>query len=57
MIKKIIEFIFGSKIKRIKKKISKKYIKAISFQRNGNIEKYSETMSEIEQLENELIEL
>ena len=57
MIKKIIEFIFGSKIKRIKKKINKKYIKAISFQRNGNIEKYSEIMSEIEQLENELIEL
>jgi len=57
MFRKIIEFIFGSKTKRIKKKINKMYTKAISFQRNGNIEKYSETMSEIEKLENELIEL
>lgn len=57
MFKKIIEFIFGSKPKRIKKQINKKYIKAISFQRNGNIQKYSETMCEIEALEDVLAKL
>tara|TARA_R110000851_G_scaffold108010_1_gene228675 strand:+ start:249 stop:422 length:174 start_codon:yes stop_codon:yes gene_type:complete len=57
MFKKILEFIFGSKEKKIKKQINKKYVKAISFQRNGNIQKYSEVMSEIEKLENKLIEL
>ena len=40
MFKKILEFIFGSKEKKIKKQINKKYVKAISFQRNGNIQKY-----------------
>ena len=57
MFKKILEFIFGSKEKKIKNQINKKYVKAISFQRNGNIQKYSEVMSEIEKLENKLIEL
>ena len=51
MFKKILEFIFGSKEKKIKKQINKKYVKAISFQRNGNIQKYSEVMSEISELE------
>ena len=57
MFKKLISFLFGDKESNIKNKINKKYVKAISFQRNGNIEMYSVVMSEIEKLENELIKL
>tara|TARA_R110001592_G_C12871619_1_gene723826 strand:+ start:308 stop:490 length:183 start_codon:yes stop_codon:yes gene_type:complete len=57
MFKKLLKFIFGDKTSNLRNKINKKYVKAVAFQRNGDIRMYSETMSEIEKLENELIKL
>ena len=57
MIKKLLKFIFGDKASNLRNKINKKYVKAVVFQRSGDIRKYSETMTEIEKLEKELIEL
>ena len=54
MIKKFITFIFGNKDQKIKKSISKKYEQAIKFQRNGNIEAYSNLMKEISELEDKI---
>ena len=51
MINKIIEFIFGTKKDNLKKEIDTKYKEAISFQRNGNIRKYSLLMAEIKEME------
>jgi len=56
MFKKLLKLIFGDKTSNLRNKINKKYVKAIAFQRSGNIRMYSETMAEIERLENELIE-
>ena len=56
MFKKLLKLIFGDKTSNLRNKINKKYVKAIAFQRSGNIRMYSETMTEIERLENELIE-
>ena len=53
MIKKIINFIFGDKKSKLKKQIDTTYKRAIEFQRNGNIRKYSSLMNEIEKLEDE----
>ena len=57
MIKKLLKLIFGDKASNLRKKINKKYVKAVAFQRNGDIRMYSETMAEIERLEKELIKL
>ena len=57
MIKKLLKLIFGDKASNLRNKINKKYVKAVVFQRSGDIRKYSETMTEIEKLEKELIEL
>jgi len=57
MFKKLLKLIFGNKTSNLRNKINKKYVKAVAFQRNGNIEMYSVVMSEIEKLENELIKL
>ena len=53
MFSKIIKIIFGDKKSRIKNKIDKMYEEALQFQRNGNIRRYSEIMSEIAKLEDE----
>jgi len=57
MFKKLLKLIFGNKASNLRNKINKKYVKAVAFQRSGDIRKYSETMTEIEKLEKELIEL
>ena len=57
MFKKLLKLIFGNKSSNLRNKINKKYVKAVAFQRNGNIKMYSVVMSEIEKLENELIKL
>jgi len=57
MFKKLLKLIFGNKTSNLRNKINKKYVKAVAFQRNGNIKMYSLVMSEIEKLENELIKL
>ena len=54
---KLLKLIFGDKASNLRNKINKKYVKAVVFQRSGDIRKYSETMTEIEKLEKELIEL
>ena len=48
MFKKLLKLIFGDKVSNLKKKINKKYVKAVVFQRSGDIRMYSETMAEIE---------
>jgi len=55
MFKKLLKLIFGDKTSNLKNKINKKYAKAVAFQRIGDIKMYSETMTEIEKLENEMI--
>ena len=57
MFRKLLKLIFGDKTSNLRNKINKKYVKAVVFQRSGDIRKYSETMTEIEKLEKELIEL
>jgi hypothetical protein len=57
MIKKLLKLIFGDKTSNLRNKINKKYVKAVALQRSGDIRMYSATMTEIEKLENELIEL
>ena len=57
MFKKLLKLIFGDKVSNLRNKINKKYVKAIAFQRNGNIRMYSETMSEIKELESEITKL
>ena len=57
MFSKLLKLIFGDKASNLRNKINKKYVKAVVFQRSGDIRMYSETMAEIESLENELIEL
>jgi len=50
---KFLKYIFGDKKSKLKKQIDQKYKKAIFFQRNGNIRKYSVLMNEISNLEDE----
>jgi hypothetical protein len=57
MIQQILDFIFGDKKSKIKKQIDEKYLKAIAFQRNGNIREYSVLMNEIANLEDEYARL
>lgn len=55
MFKSIYKFLFPTKEQKIRKKIEKMYEVAITFQRNGNIREYSRVMSEIADLEEELM--
>ena len=57
MFRKLLKLIFGDKASNFRNKINKKYVKAVALQRSGDIRMYSATMTEIEKLENELIEL
>ena len=57
MFKNLLKFIFGDKASNLRSKINKKYVKAVAFQRNGDIRMYSKIMSEIEALEIELTKL
>ena len=57
MFRKLLKLIFGDKASNLRKKINKKYVKAVALQRSGDIRNYSVTMTEIEGLEKELIEL
>jgi len=55
IIKSIYEFLFPTNEQKVRRKIEKMYEVAISFQRNGNIREYSRVMSEIRDLEEELM--
>jgi hypothetical protein len=52
--KKLLKIIFGDKRAKIIKKINKQYVKAVHYQRNGNIEMYSKVMKDISRLEDKL---
>ena len=55
MFRYIYNMLFPAEEQKIRKKIERMYEQAISFQRNGNIREYSGVMSEIRDLEEELI--
>ena len=55
MFRYIYNLLFPTEEQKIRKKIERMYEQAISFQRNGNIREYSRIMSEIRDLENELM--
>ena len=57
MLKYLCNLIFPNESVKLKKEISKKYKQAIEYQRNGNIREYSVLISDIEKLENRLIEI
>ena len=53
MFREILNLFFGSKLKKIKKEIDRKYKQAVQYQRMGNIREYSQTMNDIANLEDE----
>ena len=55
MFRYIYNLLFPTEEQKIRKKIERMYEQAISFQRNGNIREYSRIMSEIKDLEDELM--
>ena len=55
MFRYIYNLFFPTEEQKIRKKIERMYEQAISFQRNGNIREYSRIMSEIRDLEDELM--
>ena len=55
MFRYIYNLLFPTEEQKIRKKIERMYEQAISFQRNGNIREYSRVMSEIRDLEDELM--
>ena len=55
MFRCIYNLLFPTEEQKIRKKIERMYEQAISFQRNGNIREYSRIMSEIRDLEDELM--
>ena len=55
MFRYIYNLLFPTEEQKIRKKIERMYEQAISFQRNGNIREYSRIMSEIRDLEDELM--
>ena len=55
MFRYIYNLLVPTEEQKIRKKIERMYEQAISFQRNGNIREYSRIMSEIRDLEDELM--
>ena len=55
MFRYIYNLLFPTEEQKLRKKIERMYEQAISFQRNGNIREYSRIMSEIRDLEDELM--
>ena len=57
MFKYIYSLFFSNESEKLRKEIAKKYEKAISYQRNGNIKDYSALISDISKLEDRLVEI
>ena len=57
MFKYLYNLFFSNESEKLRKEISKKYEQAISYQRNGNIKGYSILMSDINKLEDRLVEI
>ena len=51
MIKYITEILLKSKLNKIRKKIERKHLEAVNFQRNGKLREYAQSLQEVEALE------
>jgi len=52
MIKYIAKILLKNKLAKIQKKIEKKHLEAVSFQRNGKLREYAQSLQDVEALEN-----
>mgnify|MGYP001362626838 CR=1 FL=1 len=52
MIKYISKILLKNKLNKIRKKIEKKHLEAVSYQRNGKLREYAQSLQEVEALEN-----
>ena len=52
MIKYIKDLLLKSKLNKIQKKIERKHLDAVNFQRNGKLREYAQSLQEVEALEN-----
>ena len=43
----------NSKLKKLQKRIERKYIEAVEHQRNGNLREYAQTINDVQAIENE----
>ena len=48
----IAKLILKSKLGKIRKKIEKKHLEAVNYQRNGKLREYAQSLQEVEALEN-----
>ena len=53
MFKCISRFLQNSKLKKLQKRIERKYIEAVEHQRNGNLREYAQTINDVQAIENE----
>ncbi len=51
MIKYISRILLKSKLNKIRKKIERKHLEAVNFQRNGKLREYAQSLQEVEALE------
>ena len=51
MIKYISKILLKNKLSKIRKKIEKKHIDAVSFQRNGKLREYAQSLQDVKDLE------
>tara|TARA_B100000674_G_C37591847_1_gene801190 strand:+ start:32 stop:223 length:192 start_codon:yes stop_codon:yes gene_type:complete len=52
MIKYISKILLKNKLNKIRKKIEKKHLEAVNYQRNGKLREYAQSLQEVEALEN-----
>ena len=57
MIKYIKDLLLKSKLNKIQKRIERKHLEAVNFQRNGKLREYAQSLQEVEALENLYIEV
>ena len=57
MIKYIKDLLLKSKLNKIQKKIERKHLEAVNFQRNGKLREYAQSLQEVEALENLYVEV
>ena len=52
MINYIAKLKLKNKLNKIRKKIEKKHLEAVNYQRNGKLREYAQSLQEVEALEN-----
>ena len=57
MIKYIKDLLLKSKLNKIQKRIERKHLEAVNFQRNGKLREYAQSLQEVEALENLYVEV